>query len=207
MDEELIELIIPTDMRNLQFPSPEETTYWECRKNRTFFIDYEFGDDYMLMELGKTIVSMNISEKDIPKEDLKPIQLWIHSFGGDAYQNRAFRSILTSSRIPIITVAMGTCMSSGFDIFLGGTRRYVFNDSCLMCHAGYLTLSGSQSEVEDAQKNNKVINEKDKKYILSRTSIPEAIYKKKLKNDWYFTNEEIENYGIAKIITSFEEIV
>lgn len=204
--DELFEFIIPQDLKNVTLPTPEEITYWECRKNRVFFIDFEILEDYSLIELTKIIIAMNVAEKDIPVEELKPIQIWIHSFGGDAMQNRAFRSIALASKIPIITIALGACMSSGFDIFLAGTRRYMFTDSSLMCHAGYVSFGGSQTEVEDAQKNNKVVNEKDKQYILSRTTIPEAVYKKKQKNDWYFTNEEIEKYNIAKIITSLEEI-
>ena len=64
-------------------PTPEEYTYWEDRKNRTFYIDFEIEEDYALIELAKIIIQLNIAEKDIPTSELQPIRLLIHSFGGD----------------------------------------------------------------------------------------------------------------------------
>ena len=54
-------------------PSPEEYTYWKDRKNRCFYIDYIIDDDFMLIELSKIIVQMNMEEMNIPEEELKPI--------------------------------------------------------------------------------------------------------------------------------------
>ena len=67
---------------------------------------------------------MNIKEKDIPEEELKPIRIFIHSYGGDLEQATFFSDLLLSSRIPITTVAMGVAMSAGFLIFLAGSKRY-----------------------------------------------------------------------------------
>lgn len=72
--------------RESDFPTPEEYTYWNDRKNRTFYIDYEIDEEYSLVELSKIIIQLNISEKDIPQEELKPIRLLIHSYGGDLEQ-------------------------------------------------------------------------------------------------------------------------
>ena len=75
-------------------PSPEEYTYWKLRENRCFTIDYEIDDDYALLELGKVIIQMNIDEKDIPKEELKPIYIFLHTWGGDIYQGSFFADLL-----------------------------------------------------------------------------------------------------------------
>ena len=72
---------------------------------------------------------MYIEEKDIPKEELKPIRLMIHSYGGDLEQSFYFADLCMSSRIPIITVAMGAAMSAGFIIFLSGHKKYAFKHS------------------------------------------------------------------------------
>ena len=71
------------EAKESEIPTPEEYTYWKDRENRTFYIDYEIGDDYSLVELAKIIIQLNIEDKDIPKEKLMPIRLFIHSYGGD----------------------------------------------------------------------------------------------------------------------------
>ena len=80
---EILSLPLIGDMKSSEIPTPEEYTYWKSRADRTFYIDYEIEDDYSLIELSKIIIQMNIEEKDVPKEELKPIRLMIHSYGGD----------------------------------------------------------------------------------------------------------------------------
>lgn len=194
-------------LKDSAYMSPAEYNYWKARNNRTFYIDYEIDETYELMELCKTILQINADDASTPKEELKPIVIYVHSFGGDVYQKNALTDILCASRTPVITVGLGVIMSSGFDIFLAGHRRYAFEHSQFLCHAGYGAMQGSQSELAEANKNNKYRLEMDKQYILSRTAIPETVYKKMRDKDWYFTADEVRQYNIATIITSLDEIV
>lgn len=204
---ELLRMLVPEELKDLTLPTPEELTYWEARKNRTFYIDYEIDDDYSLIELSKVIIQMNIAEKDIPANELKPIYLWIQSYGGDLVQANYFCDLLIASRIPVVTIAMGTAMSSGFLIFLAGSKRYAFAHSQLLCHAGSASLGGTASEIEEAQKNYKKTIEKMKEYVLSRTEIDEKIFNKNKSKDWYFTADELVKYKIVdKLIENFEDI-
>lgn len=205
-----MEILLPSilaDAENEKYLSPELYTYWKARENRTFYIDYEIEEDYCLIELSKIIIQMNMEEKDIPKEELKPIFIYIHSFGGDVFQGNVFADILISSRIPIVTVAMGAAMSSGFTIFLAGHRRYIFNHSQLLVHEGYASFQGTASEIEQAQLNYKKQLAEMKEYVLERTDIDEKIFNKNSKKDWYLTKDEIKKYNIATIINSFDEII
>lgn len=192
--------------KDSQYMSPEEYTFWKAYQSRTFFIDYELDETYSVVEMCKMILQMNADEMNIPTEELKPIKIYIHSFGGDSFQGHMVMDVIMSSRIPIITIALGTAMSSGFDIFLAGHRRYMFRHSQLMLHAGYLGGSGTASEMEELTKNNKRRLEEDKQYVLSRTTMGEKIYNRNKNKDWYLTPEECEQYGIAKIINSLEDI-
>lgn len=204
---EILELEIPSELTDLKLPDRYEYAYWEGRKNRTFFIDYEIEGDYELVELAKTIILMNMEEKDIPKDELKPIRLFIHSFGGDVYQADSFADLVLSSRIPIYTIAMGVAMSSGFTIFLAGHKRYMFRHAQLLVHQGYAQFSGSADEIEQAQLNYKKQLESSKRYVLDRTGIDEKIFNKNQKKDWYLTAEEVEKYKIARVITNLDEII
>lgn len=205
-----MDILIPGILSNAEsekYLSPEQYTYWKARENRTFYIDYEIEEDYSLVELSKIIIQINMEEKDIPKEDLKPIYIYIHSFGGDVYQGNMFADLLMASRIPIVTVAMGAAMSSGFIIFLAGHRRYMFNHSQLLVHEGYAAFQGTASEIEQAQLNYKKQLADMKEYVLDRTTIDEKTFNKNSKKDWYLTKEEIQKYNIATIINSFDDII
>lgn len=205
-----MEFELPLLLANAQsdkFLSPEDYTYWKAREDRTFYIDYEIDEDYRLVELSKIIIQMNMQEKDIPRENLKPIYLWIHSYGGDIEQANFFCDLCISSRIPIITIAMGAAMSAGFLIMLSGHKRYAFRHSQLLVHTGSGTLSGTAEQIEEAQKNyKKQINEM-KEYILTRTSIDEKTFSKNKSKDWYLTSDELVRFNVVdKLIDNFEEI-
>lgn len=204
---QLLELPVIENIKSDGFLSPEEYTYWKARESRTFMIDYEIDEDYSLIELSKTIIQMNMDEKDIPKEELKPIYIWIHSFGGDSFQCSYFCDLLIASRIPIVTIAMGAVMSAGFEILIAGHKRYAFKHSQTLVHAGYASIQGTQSEIEEFQKNNKKQLERTKEYILSRTTIDEKQFNRNRNKDWYITGQDLIDYHVVdKLIDNIEDI-
>lgn len=206
-----MEILLPNilaDAESEKYLSPELYTYWKARENRTFYIDYELDECYDLINLGKIIIQMNMEEKNIPKEELKPIYLWIHSYGGDLEQANAIIDIIAASRIPVITIAMGVAMSAGFMIFLSGHKRYAFKHSNLMVHEGSAAFSGTAEQIEMAQKNYKRQIEEMKAYILERTDIDEKIFNKNKSKDWYLTSEELVKYNVVnKLVESFDDIL
>lgn len=205
-----MEFLLPNildDAKSDKYLSPEEYTYWKARENRTFYIDYEIDEYYNLVELGKVIIQMNMEEKDIPKEELKPIYLWIYSYGGDLDQCNGLLDIIAASRIPIVTISMGVCMSAGFMLFLAGHRRYAFKHSNMMVHEGSAAFSGTAEQIEEAQKNYKKQINAMKEYILSRTEMDEKTFNKNKSKDWYLTVDELEKFKVATIIDSFDSIV
>lgn len=204
---DLLELPLIGTTKESDVPTPSEYTYWKSRNDRTFYIDYEIGDDYELIELCKAIIQLNIAEKDIDISDLKPIRIFIHSFGGELEQANFLCDLIQSSRIPIITVAMGVAMSAGFLILLSGHKRYAFKHSQLMVHSGGGSFQGTTEQLESAQKNYKKQIEAMKSYILERTSIDEKTFNKNRSKDWYLNDDELIKYNVVDgIITDISMI-
>ena len=204
------ELVIPIidNMKDKQYPTPEEYTYWKSRENRTFFIDYEVDECYDLIELSKVIIQMNMEEKDVPQNELKPIFIFVHSYGGDIEQANYFCDLLISSRIPIITVGMGVCMSAGFLIFLAGHKRVAFKHCQMLVHSGSAGFQGTAEQIEEAQRNYKKQLEEMKHYILSRTNIDEKTFNKNRSKDWYLTSNELIQFNVIdKFVDTFEDIL
>ncbi len=206
-----MEILLPqilNEAKSENYITPEEFTYWKSRENRTFYIDYEVDDLYNLIELSKIIIQMNMEEKDVPKEELKPIYLYVHSYGGDLEQAFYFCDLVMSSRIPIVTIAMGVAMSAGFLIFCAGHKRYAFKHSQLLVHSGSAGFQGTAEQIEEAQKNYKKQLNEMKVYILERTNIDEKVFNKNRTKDWYLTAEELIKYNVVdKLIDSFDDIL
>lgn len=201
---ELFELPIDLPSPSV-LPKPDEMLYWELKEQRTYWIDYEIDDAYLLITLAKEIIRINNEEAGITTPE--PIILYIHSYGGDLDQAQFFCDLVESSRVPIITVATGAAMSAGLLIFLSGKRRYAFRHSSLLIHQGSASFSGTAEEIDSAQRSYKRKLEKMKRYILSRTSINEKLFEKNKTKDWYVSGDELISLGIAdKIIESFDDI-
>lgn len=188
--------------------TPEEYNYWTSRQNRTFYIDFEVDETYELMEIAKVIIQINMSEINIPKENLKPIYLFVHSYGGDIEQENFFCDLVMSSRVPIITIGMGVAMSAGFLILISGQKRYAFKHCQMLIHSGSAGFSGTAEQVEEMQKNyKKQINEM-KEYILERTSIDEKTFNKNKNKDWYLTSKELIDYHVVDaLIENIDDIL
>lgn len=201
---ELFELPIDLPSPSV-LPKPDEMLYWELKEQRTYWIDYEIDDSYLLITLAKEIIRINNEEAGITTPE--PIILYIHSYGGDLDQAQFFCDLVESSHVPIITVATGAAMSAGLLIFLSGKRRYAFRHSSLLIHQGSASFSGTAEEIDSAQKSYKRKLDKMKRYILSRTSINEKLFEKNKTKDWYVSGDELISLGIAdKIIENFSDI-
>lgn len=205
-ETQVFEIPLVGGLKESDIPSPEEYTYWKDRENRTFYIDYEIDDDYSLIELAKIIIQMNIDEKDI--ENPEPIRILTHSYGGDIEQAMFFCDLVKSSRIPVITIAMGVAMSAGFLIFLSGHKRYAFPHTSALVHSGSASFTGTAEQIEEAQKNYKKQIEQMKSYILENTKINEKTFNKNRNKDWYLATDELVKYGIIDdVITDISIIL
>ena len=205
------EIAIPIvgNLADKGLPTQEDYNYWKLRENRTFFIDYEIDDCYDLVELSKAIIQINMEDRNKPVEELKPIYLYLFSYGGDIAQANYFCDLIQSSRTPVVTIGTGVAMSAGCLILLSGHRRYAFKHCQVLIHSGSTNgFAGTAEQVEEAQKAYKKLLENMKSYILERTDIDLKTFNKNKSKDWYLTSEELIKYHIVdKIITSFDEIL
>ena len=69
--DDMMHLMIPQNLENLQLPSPELLTYYRNLENRVIWIDY--GVDETILEVSRLIMYFNKLDKDVPIEQRKPI--------------------------------------------------------------------------------------------------------------------------------------
>lgn len=188
---------------------PSTTDYVEYKEfaDRILVINGDVND--YLMAAIRQIMFYNAEDKrkELKKEDRTPIKVCIYSYGGDVNIGKAVMAAIEASETPVWTINMGTAYSMGCMILLAGHKRFAMKHSEALIHEGSASLSGSAAQIADAHKAYQKKLDWCKKYTLSHTIIPESLYKKKLKDDWYISDEEQLEYGIVdKLIDNLEEL-
>lgn len=165
-------------------------------------------------ELSRDLILM--SNDDIQKvAQLKnfstyPISLYINSYGGEAYSALGLYDIIKTSTTPIDTYAIGSCMSSGFIIFLAGEKRYAFEHTTFLIHniSASAFDSGRLQDIEESYHQMTKLDSRFEKIIIENTKITAEMMKdiKSRKYDWFISAEEALELGIIHEIVTIDSI-
>lgn len=188
------------DEGNLQLPSPELVSYYQLKRNRMFWINFEI-DDYLL-EISKQIILINKADYGIPEEERKPIKLYIHTDGGMIEPCMSFLDLMLLSKTPIYTIDMGNALSAGIWIFVCGNKRYCMPNSRALYHSGSGGVGGDFEKVKAGidEYNRQVEVLRD--ILLSRTKIDKKLFNKKKDTEWYMDASQMIELGVADYIVS-----
>lgn len=203
---QVLDIVIPEELTDIKLPSPELVHYYKDYDKRRIYINYDIDDS--LFEITKQIMEYNRQDKDKPIEEIKPIIIYIQSYGGDLYQAYTLISTILASRVPVYTVNMGVAMSAGFLILLAGHKRYAMKYSTAMLHTGSGGASGTFEQMEEQQKNYKKLIDTMRDYILERTKIDVKLFNRNKSKDWYLTDKEQVELGVVnEIVASLDDIL
>lgn len=180
--------------------------YWRLADNRIFYIDYEI--DESVLELQRSIIDINISDKGIEPENRIPIKILIDSPGGLLSETMSLCSTIMMSKTPVITINIAEAYSGGCLVLLAGHKRYTFPYAKAMLHTGSGGTHGTFEQTEQAQKIYKKQVDEMGAYILNQSGMDEKVFKRNKSKDWYMDQNEQVEYGIVHgIITSLDEII
>ena len=204
--DELMKLLIPGHLENLQLPSPELLTYYQNLEDRVIWIDY--GVDETILEVSKLIMQFNKEDKDIPAEQRKPIKLLLYSYGGDGQACFSLLDIIGLSKTPVWTVNMGVAMSAGLLILLAGHKRFCLKNSTALAHSGSGGTCGTYEQTEAQMKDYQRFVKTMRDYIIDRTNIDQKTLNKYKNKEWYLYSEDQVGYKIVdKIVEDIMEIL
>lgn len=168
--------------------------YKTLLKERTILLNGDIDEDV----IERAVLQIHRMSVQSPKT---PITLIINSYGGSLYDSQAVVDAILSTKTPITTIALGKAMSAGFNIFLAGDLRIVYENTTLLCHSGsqnfYNTVKIADS-IDDADFMKRIIL-RMAKYYASRTKVTEADWLQILQSgkDVYFFADEAVEKGIA----------
>ncbi|RHS68145.1 hypothetical protein DW954_02065 [Clostridium sp. AM45-5] len=202
-----INLTLPSNIENMQLPDPSLVNYYKLAEHRIFYVDYEI--DEAILELQRSIILINMVDRDIKPEDRVPIKIFIDSPGGLLSETMSLATTIIMSTTPVITVNVAEAYSGGALLLLAGHKRYAFPYAKAMLHTGSTSgMAGTYEQSEQAQKNYKKQIEEMGSYILERTGMDEKLYKRNKAKDWYMdVNEQLSTGVVHKIVSSLEEII
>lgn len=204
--DELMQIMLPTNLENLQLPSPELLTYYRNLEDRVIWIDY--GVDETILEVSKLIMYFNKLDKDIPVEQRKPIKLLLYSYGGDGQACFSLLDVIALSKTPVWCINMGVAMSAGLLILLAGHKRFCLKNSTALAHSGSGGASGTYEQTEAQMKDYKRFVDTMRNYIIERTNIDTKTLNKYKTKEWYLYAEDQVKFGIVdKIIDDIDEIL
>lgn len=169
-------------------------------------------DEAVIDSIVYYILRYNRLDKGIPREQRKPIILYLNSPGGTITDGFGVIDAVLQSITPVYTVNLAMCYSMGFLIFLAGEKRFGMPNSTYLCHDGSSFAFDSMSKLKDRMEfETGQMEQHTKDYIISRTKITEKTYDEKYRTEWYMYSEEAKNYDIVTHIVgkdcTFDDIL
>ena len=169
-------------------------------------------DEAVIDSIVYYILRYNRLDKGIPREQRKPIILYLNSPGGTITDGFGVIDAVLQSITPVYTVNLAMCYSMGFLIFLAGEKRFGMPNSTYLCHDGSSFAFDSMSKLKDRMEfETGQMERHTKDYIISRTKITEKTYDEKYRTEWYMYSEEAKNYDIVTHIVgkdcTFDDIL
>lgn len=199
-------ITVPSNLENLQLPSPELLTYYRNLEDRVIWIDY--GVDESILEVSKLIMYFNKLDKDIPVDERKPIKLLVYSYGGDGNACFSLLDIIDISKTPVYTINMGVAMSAGLLILLAGHKRFCLKKSTALAHSGSGGACGTFEQTEAQMKDYLRFVQTMRDYILERTNIDTKTFNKYKNKEWYlYAEDQVKYHIVDKIVDNIEEIM
>lgn len=177
----------------------EEFFYLKDLKQRKLFLNADI-DQFSVSDIIRHIMQINKEDKEIEPSERKPILLYITSNGGEVDSGFELIDVISNSITPVHTINLGYQYSMGFLIGLAGHKRFATRNAKFLMHDGSNFIYNSGTKAQDQMEFNKRVEERIKKYILSRSSLTNEEYDSKLRVEWYLFAEEAKAKGFVDYI-------
>ena len=174
-----------------------EEMYKQLLDRRIIYLN-EYIDETATDMVAVQILLLNELESDMPEDKLKPITIWLSSYGGSADVCAFVVETIEKSRIPIHCRVLAVAASAGLYITLACHKRFASKNSIFLLHKGSISLGQTNmGEAEDL-----ISFYKDEvgaifdDLVLRRTKITPEELKKIRRNETYcLAKDALEKYG------------
>lgn len=177
----------------------DELFYLRDLKQRKLFLTTNV-EQFSVEDIVRNIMQYNAEDRELPITKRKPIILYVVSNGGDVDAGFELIDAIMSSKTPVYTVNLGYQYSMGFLIGLTGYKRYAAPNAKFLMHDGSNFIWNSGAKAQDQMEFQKRVEERIKRYVISRSNITEEEYDSKLRVEWYLFADEAKEKGFCDYI-------
>lgn len=177
----------------------EDLFFLKDLKQRKLFLDSDV-DQYSVGGIVRHIMQINKEDKGIEVSKRQPILLYVVSNGGEVDSGFELIDAIMNSKTPVYTINLGYQYSMGFLIGIAGHKRFASANAKFLMHDGSNFVYGSGSKVQDQMEFQRKVEERVKKYVISRSKITSDEYDSKLRVEWYMFADEAKEKGFVDYI-------
>ena len=160
-------------------------------------------------QLVYDIMDFNREDKGIPREERKPIRLYINSPGGAVHEGFALVSAIELSETPVWTINLGEWCSMAFLIGITGHRRFSLPRMMFLMHDGTNFAWDSGNKVQDKMEFDKRFSDEViKAHVLKHSNMKDLDYQALSRVEYYMLPEDaLERGFIDEIVEDINEIL
>lgn len=177
----------------------ESLFYLKDLKQRKLFLNFDI-EQMSIADIVKHIMQFNKEDKGIEPKDRRPILLYVTSNGGEVDSGFELIDVIQNSKTPVYTINLGYQYSMGFLIGLAGHKRFATPNAKFLMHDGSNFIYNSGAKAQDQMEFQRKVEERVRRYILSRSQLTSAEYDSKLRVEWYLFADEAKKKGFVDYI-------
>ena len=178
----------------------EDVTSFEDIINLKSSLDREIYLSDISDGIGAVISSVisywNKIDKDITKENRKPISIIIDSPGGSLTDTFTIIDAIKLSKTPVHTIVIGTAYSGGCLVAMTGHKRYAYPHASFMLHEGSTSTGGDSHKFINYSKFYQLQLKQLRDIVISNTKMTDEFYESIKRDDYWLTAEEAKEMGM-----------
>lgn len=170
-----------------------------AEENRIYF--YAPVTESTVLDLNKLLRSMDIEMQCLSVRfgtAAFPIELHIHSGGGDLFSGLAAVDTIRTIKSPVHTYVDGSAASAATLMSLAGKKRFIYKNSFMLIHQlSSMLLEGTHEEFKDEFENQQRLMNRIKALYREKAHMSEDTLEDLLKHDLWLDAEKCLEYGLV----------
>ena len=127
-----------------------------------------------------------------------PIELHIHSGGGDLFSGLAAVDTIRSVKTPVHTYVDGSAASAATLMSLTGDKRFIYKNSFMLIHQlSTMIVEGTHEQFKDEFENQQRLMKRIKALYQEKASMSDETLEDLLKHDLWLDSDKCLEYGLV----------
>jgi len=172
-----------------------ESLYKDLLENRIIYLNEDITDSIIDI-VAMPILIINELEKDIPSDKLRPLTIYMNSYGGSVDTCSYLIEVIEKSRVPIHCRVLSIAASAALYMTIACHKRFASKNSIFLLHKGSIQIYGNMGEAEDIMEFYKEeVGSLFDDLIIRRTNITKEELKKIRRKETYCLGEKALELG------------